>query len=114
MRNRGEKSGIPGCLARMEIPSRERLELIANRDVVAEWGCVMHDDIEHLREAVVNDICPISGDRVDKATLPMNRIRQFKGRTIGFCSVECPEEWDELSDTEREEKLFEAIESGAR
>ncbi len=74
----------------------------------------MLDDIEHLRQAVVNDRCPISGDPVDKETLPMNRIRQFKGRTIGFCSVECPEEWDELSDLEKEEKLFEAIESGTR
>lgn len=77
-------------------------------------GLRMQTDIEHLRREVVNSRCPITGDKISKDDLPLNRIRQFKGRTIGFCSLECPEEWDELSDLEKEEKLFGALESGAR
>jgi YHS domain-containing protein len=50
----------------------------------------------------VNAVCPISGDKI--AGQPQF-VRQFKGRNIAFCSQFCTEQWDRLSDQERQEKL---------
>jgi YHS domain-containing protein len=52
--------------------------------------------------ASINTICPVSGDKISGQPQFM---RQFKGRNVAFCSQFCTEQWDRLSDQEKQEKL---------
>jgi Cu(I)/Ag(I) efflux system membrane fusion protein len=53
----------------------------------------------------LNARCPIQGARLDLADIPESLVRDYKGGKVGFCCTGCPEQWDRLSDAEREEKL---------
>ena len=54
---------------------------------------------------VVNAKCPIMGNPIDPATVPVNLVKEFEGQKIGFCCAGCPEAWDKLSDAEKTAKL---------
>ncbi len=53
----------------------------------------------------VNSTCPIMAMKFDPMTVPDNRIREFNGMKVGFCSDDCPKEWDKLSDADKQAKL---------
>lgn len=67
-------------------------------------GAASHDHSSHNRAGAVksvNTICPIMREPVS-ADAP---TREFKGQVIGFCCAQCPQVWDQLSDTEKQAKL---------
>lgn len=49
-----------------------------------------------------NATCPISGDKISGQP---QFVRSFKGKSIAFCAQFCADQWDRLSDQERQEKL---------
>jgi hypothetical protein len=51
----------------------------------------------------VNTRCPIMGNAVD--TEDPTLVREWNGKKVGFCCPPCLEEWDELTDAEKTEKL---------
>jgi hypothetical protein len=57
---------------------------------------------------VVNDHCPMTGNKIDPAKVPPELTRQYKGQTIGFCCAMCPPKWDKLTDADKDKKLAEA------
>ena len=59
--------------------------------------------------AVVNTICPIMGNKVDPAKVPVSLTRQWKGQAVGFCCASCLDSWDNLSDTDKDKKLKEMV-----
>lgn len=58
---------------------------------------------------VVNESCPMTGEKIDPANVPDNLIREFHGKKVGFCCGGCPGKWDKLSDEEKEAKLKKAM-----
>ena len=51
----------------------------------------------------VNTVCPIMGGKVDKEDPTL--VREWNGKKVGFCCPPCLEEWDELTDAEKSDKL---------
>lgn len=51
----------------------------------------------------VNTLCPIMGNKVD--TSDPSVFREWNGKKVGFCCPPCLEEWDELTDAEKTDKL---------
>lgn len=53
---------------------------------------------------VVNTACPMfpGGDVGKFGMCDTDRTRTFKGKTVGFCSVECCEVWDRMTEEDRE------------
>jgi hypothetical protein len=54
---------------------------------------------------IVNTHCPIMGAEVDPADLDPSMVKEWNGKKVGFCCPPCLEEWDELTDVEKAEKL---------
>lgn len=54
-------------------------------------------------DSVINTVCPIMGG---EATAEV--AVSWQGKKIGFCCPPCIEEWNELSDSEKTEKLSKA------
>ena len=54
---------------------------------------------------IVNSICPIMGNPVETKDLDESLIKDWNGKKVGFCCPPCLEEWDELSDSEKAEKI---------
>lgn len=59
--------------------------------------------------ACVNGICPMMGNPVDKAKVPVSLTRDFGGQKVGFCCGGCPGSWDKLTDAEKTAKLATAM-----
>ena len=57
----------------------------------------------------VNDLCPIMGGNVTKD----GGTASWKGKTIGFCCPECIEQWEALSEADKETKLASADKNNA-
>jgi hypothetical protein len=55
--------------------------------------------------ACVNATCPIMGNPIDPAKVPVSLTRDFKGRKVGFCCGSCPPAWDKLTDEQKAAKL---------
>lgn len=53
--------------------------------------------------SIINTVCPIMGG---EATAEV--AVSWQGKRIGFCCPPCIEEWNELSDSEKTEKLSKA------
>ncbi len=52
---------------------------------------------------IVNTVCPImGGEATSEVSVDWN------GKKVGFCCPPCIEEWQELTDTEREQKIASA------
>lgn len=62
---------------------------------------------DSAQRQVVNSVCPMfPGGAVGKFGMcDTDRTRTSKGRTVGFCSVECCETWDRMSEEDREQAL---------
>jgi hypothetical protein len=54
---------------------------------------------------VVNGKCPITGRAFDRKAAPLNLVRMFDGKVVGFCCPGCPGAWDKLSDADKAAKL---------
>ena len=59
--------------------------------------------------AVVNAKCPITGGALGSDGVVEKLTRDFKGRKIGFCCDGCPEEWDRLTDADKDARLVTAL-----
>ncbi len=54
---------------------------------------------------VVNTKCPIMGGDINTAELTAELVKDWNGQKVGFCCPPCLEEWDELSDEQKAERL---------
>jgi len=54
---------------------------------------------------VVNEKCPITGNKLDREKVPADLRREFKGKPVGFCCKNCPPAWDKLTDEQKQAKL---------
>jgi len=68
-------------------------------------------DAKHEKAATVNSHCPIMGVEIDSENVPANLVREFSGKQVGFCCTGCTAKWDQLSETEKGEKLEKALKS---
>lgn len=64
--------------------------------------------------ACVNGTCPIMGNPIDPAKVPVSLTRDFKGQKVGFCCGGCPPAWDKLTDEEKAAKLAAAMTKPAK
>jgi hypothetical protein len=48
---------------------------------------------------------PISGERIQPANVPPGLVRQFKGSNVVFNSEAAAQQWDKLSDQDKQQKL---------
>ena len=55
--------------------------------------------------ACVNGTCPIMGNPIDPAKVPVSLTRVFYGQKVGFCCGDCPPAWDKLTDEQKAAKL---------
>lgn len=55
--------------------------------------------------AVVNNRCPIMGNKIDPAKVPADLIVDFGGKKVGFCCAGCPAAWNKLDDAKKKEAL---------
>lgn len=60
---------------------------------------------DHEKVKVVNSTCPITGGEIDSNNVPEELTRVFHDQTVGFCCSGCPENWDKLSESQKEQKL---------
>lgn len=60
-------------------------------------------DVAPATTDFVNTKCPIMGNAIDTEDPAM--VREWDGKKVGFCCPPCLEEWDELTDAEKAEKL---------
>lgn len=54
---------------------------------------------------IVNVKCPIMGHEVETENLDPALVKEWNGKKVGFCCPPCLEEWDELTDAEKAEKI---------
>lgn len=59
----------------------------------------------YVKPKFANDRCPILGAPIDPDKVTENLIRDYKGEKIAFCCAGCPEQWDKLSDSQKQAKL---------
>ena len=62
---------------------------------------------QHVKPAFANTVCPIMGSKVP-AKVPASLVREFKGQKVAFCCAGCPDQWDKLSNTQKQSKLMKA------
>lgn len=53
----------------------------------------------------VNTVCPIMGNEIVPNEVEASLVKDFNGKKVAFCCPPCLEEWDELTDAEKTEKL---------
>jgi hypothetical protein len=53
----------------------------------------------------VNTVCPIMGNQIEPKEVDASLVKDFNGKKVAFCCPPCLEEWDEMTDAERSEKL---------
>jgi len=59
----------------------------------------------YVKTKFANDRCPIIGSPIDPDKVPENLIREYKGQKVAFCCAGCPEQWDKLTDAQKQAKL---------
>lgn len=57
----------------------------------------------------VNAMCPAMPEHPVKKKLDESVVRMYKGKVVGFCCSDCPEQWDAMSDADREKALAAAM-----
>jgi len=72
------------------------LGLLTVAGLLTLTGCATTDKAD-VSSGAVNDICPISGRRID-ANGP---TVEFQGKTVGFCTSGCVSPWDKMSYAEK-------------
>ncbi len=56
-----------------------------------------------------NVCCPLSGKPIDIASVPPERTRMHKGVKVGFGKNAEMQQWDRLTDTQKEEKIEKVV-----
>ncbi|MFM7059303.1 MAG: hypothetical protein ACKO2P_20505 [Planctomycetota bacterium] len=54
---------------------------------------------------LANTKCPVMGNPVKPDATPPELIREWNGRKVGFCCPPCLDDWAEMTDAERADKL---------
>jgi hypothetical protein len=54
---------------------------------------------------IVNTKCPIMGHDIDAADIDPSLLKDWNGKKVAFCCPPCLEEWDELTEAEKAEKI---------
>jgi len=62
---------------------------------------------QHVKPAFANTVCPIMGSKIS-TKVPASLVREFKGQKVAFCCAGCPDQWDKLSNTQKQSKLMKA------
>lgn len=57
----------------------------------------------------VNAMCPAMPEHPVKKKLDESVVRVYKGKVVGFCCSDCPEQWDAMSDADRDKALAAAM-----
>ena len=73
-----------------------RLGFLAVAGLSTLAGCATTDKAD-ASSGAINDICPISGRRIN-ANGP---TVEFQGKTVGFCTSGCVSPWDKMSYAEK-------------
>ena len=63
---------------------------------------------KHVQPTFVNAVCPLMGSPIKPEKVTASLTREYKGQNVGFCCGGCPEAWDKLTDSQKEEKLAKA------
>ena len=81
---------------------------------VVDWSALLLEVKKHTAGPTstpggfLNRRCPIKGTALDLERVPEDLTRSYRGRKIAFCCPGCPEQWDNLTDAEKQAKLSEA------
>jgi hypothetical protein len=79
---------------------------------VGLMGCAEEKGIKPAPVVVeskyVNEYCPIMGGPIDPAKVPQTLVREYKGKMVAFCCPGCPENWDKLTDAQKDQVLAKA------
>lgn len=59
--------------------------------------------------AVVNSHCPVMGTEIDAKNVSADLVREFGESKVGFCCAGCLGKWDQMSDSEKSEKLEKSL-----
>lgn len=62
-----------------------------------------------IKSDLLNDRCPISGEKIYAGDLSEECIRPYRGGIVGFCCPKCVAVWEALPHDEKEDKLHEAF-----
>ena len=54
-----------------------------------------------------NVSCPIMGSPINPEKVGENLVRDYEGQKIAFCCGGCPNQWDKLTNAEKDAKLAE-------
>jgi hypothetical protein len=75
--------------------------------VAAVVGCEQAPEVAVSTAAIelANTKCPIMGNPVNATDLAPELIKEWNGRKVGFCCPPCLEDWAEMTDAQRAEKL---------
>ncbi len=57
----------------------------------------------------VNAMCPAMPEHPVKKKLDESVVRMYKGKVVGFCCSDCPEQWDAMSEADRDKALAAAM-----
>ncbi len=111
----GEQKNNPSCgMAFMSEENKAGSGRVENKEKTDSCGDVeaKEDKASHdkVKKCPVNVKCPIMGTEIDKEKLTEELTVEHRGHTVGLCCDGCPEQWGELSDEEKDEKLAESIE----
>ena len=64
---------------------------------------------KHVKPPFANGSCPIMGGKIKADKVAKNLIREHEGQQVAFCCGGCPEQWDKLSDAEKDAKLAKVL-----
>jgi hypothetical protein len=60
----------------------------------------------HVKPDFANNLrCPILGSAIQPNKVDEQLMRDYGGGKIAFCSPRCPDEWDKLTETQKQTKL---------
>ena len=59
----------------------------------------------YVKPKFANDRCPVMGTPINPDKVAENLIRDYRAQKIAFCCAGCPEQWDRLTDSQKQAKL---------
>lgn len=63
----------------------------------------------HVTKSFVNNRCPIMNSPIQPDRVKENLVREFQGQKVAFCCGGCPSAWDQLSDSQKQQKLSKVL-----
>jgi len=92
--------------AKSALQSGDRRTVLSELDMAREMLLAIDKSLAtYVKPKFANDRCPILGTPIDPDKVPENLIRDYKGQKVAFCCAGCPEEWDKLTDAQKQAKL---------